>query len=168
MDHMSSCNRHSWPWRVLWAAFWKGFGALLRGRDDVGWSIERDSCLGLPFWDESCCRRQRFPLYDLMRLLILVHARSEKPCKTQVFFSVFGRTATQFGSLWQFFSRCVWRRSVEAAALGIWSVSESHLHVFRNLYWLPSVVANYVLQVSVLGALFGTPWWSLGSFLESI
>ena len=48
-----------------------------------------------------------------------------------------------------------------------WSVSESHLHVFRNLYWLPSVVANYVLQVSVLGALFDTPWWSLGSFLES-
>ena len=42
---------------------------------------------------------------------------------------------------------------MEAAALGIWSVSESHLHVFRNLYWLPSVVANYVLQVSVLDAL---------------
>ena len=41
---------------------------------------------------------------------------------------------------------------MEAAALGIWTVSESHLHVFRNLCRLPSVVANYVLQVSVLGA----------------
>ena len=84
-----------------------------------------------------------------------------------MFFTVFGRTATRFGSLIQFFSRCVWRRSVESAVLKIWTVSESHLHVFRDLCRLPSVVANYVLQVSVLGALFGTPWWSLGSFLES-
>ena len=55
---------------------------------------------------------------------------------------------------------------MEAAALEIWTVSESHLHVFRDLCRLPSVVANYVLQVLVLGALFGTPWWCLASFLS--
>ena len=59
---------------------------------------------------------------------------------------------------------------MESAALGIWTVSESHLHVFRNLCRLPSVVANYVLQLSVLGAFLarrGGLWPTFWSLFET-